>query len=208
MGNHHRCRRRHGNGNNPCRSRSRLPYYYGLLSSVQSGTDTAASSERDRKTQNMEVMAVDLSSMASTASFADRIVERHLPVSLLMNNAGTMETGLHITDDGFERTVSVNYLGPYLLTRKLLPALTCGARIVNMVSCTYAIGHLDFPDFFRQGRKGSFWRIPVYSNTKLALMLFTIELSERLREKGSLSMPPIPALFLPTSSLCTSGLTL
>ena len=72
----------------------------------------------------MEVMAVDLSSMASTASFADRIVERHLPVSLLMNNAGTMETGLHITDDGFERTVSVNYLGPYLLTRKLLPALT------------------------------------------------------------------------------------
>ena len=133
---------------------------------------------------NMEVMAVDLSSMASTASFADRIVERHLPVSLLMNNAGTMETGLHITDDGFERTVSVNYLGPYLLTRKLLPALTCGARIVNMVSCTYAIGHLDFPDFFRQGRKGSFWRIPVYSNTKLALMLFTIELSERLREKG------------------------
>lgn len=78
----------------------------------------------------------------------------------------------------------MNYLGPYLLTRKLLPALTCGARIVNMVSCTYAIGHLDFPDFFRQGRKGSFWRIPVYSNTKLALMLFTIELSERLREKG------------------------
>ena len=133
---------------------------------------------------NLEVMAVDLSSMASTASFADRIVERHLPVSLLMNNAGTMETGLHITDDGFERTVSVNYLGPYLLTRKLLPALTRGARIVNMVSCTYAIGHLDFPDFFRQGRKGSFWRIPVYSNTKLALMLFTIELSERLREKG------------------------
>ena len=133
---------------------------------------------------NLEVMAVDLSSMASTASFADRIVERHLPVSLLMNNAGTMETGLHITDDGFERTVSVNYLGPYLLTRKLLPALTRGARIVNMVSCTYAIGHLDFPDFFRQGRKGRFWRIPVYSNTKLALMLFTIELSERLREKG------------------------
>ena len=157
---------------------------------------------------NLEVMAVDLSSMASTASFADRIVERHLPVSLLMNNAGTMETGLHITDDGFERTVSVNYLGPYLLTRKLLPALTRGARIVNMVSCTYAIGHLDFPDFFRQGRKGRFWRIPVYSNTKLALMLFTIELSERLREKESLSMPPIPVLFLPTSSLCTSGLTL
>jgi len=95
-----------------------------------------------------------------------------------------METGLHITADGFERTVSVNYLGPYLLTRKLLPVMTRGARIVNMVSCTYAIGRLDFPDFFLQGRKGGFWRIPVYSNTKLALLLFTMELAERLRGKG------------------------
>lgn len=68
---------------------------------------------------NLEVMALDLASMQSVASFADRILERNLPVSLLMNNAGTMETGLHITVDGFERTVSVNYVGPYLLTRKL-----------------------------------------------------------------------------------------
>lgn len=53
-----------------------------------------------------------------------------------------------------------------------------------MVSCTYAIGKLDFPDFFLRGRKGSFWRIPIYSNTKLALLLFTIELAERLRARG------------------------
>ena len=59
-----------------------------------------------------------------------------------------------------------------------------GTRIVNMVSCTYAIGKLDFPDFFLRGRKGSFWRIPIYSNTKLALLLFTIELAERLRARG------------------------
>ena len=83
---------------------------------------------------NLEVMALDLASMQSVASFADRILERNLPVSLLMNNAGTMETGLHITVDGFERTVSVNYVGPYLLTRKLIPAMVRGARIVNMVS--------------------------------------------------------------------------
>ena len=79
-----------------------------------------------------------------------------------------METGLHITEDGLERTVSVNYGGPYLLTRLLLPLMGEGTRIVNMVSCTYAIGKLDFPDFFLRGRKGSFWRIPIYSNTKLA----------------------------------------
>lgn len=40
-----------------------------------------------------------------------------------MNNAGTMETERRITEDGLERTVSVNYVGPYLLTRKLLPLM-------------------------------------------------------------------------------------
>ena len=133
---------------------------------------------------NLEVLAIDLSSMHSVASFTDRILERKLSISLLMNNAGTMETGFSITNDGFERTVSVNYVGPYLLTRKLVPTMASGARIVNMVSCTYAIGRLDFPDFFHRGKTGNFWRIPVYSNTKLALLLFTFELSEQLREKG------------------------
>ena len=61
-----------------------------------------------------------------------------------MNNAGTMETGRHITEDGLERTVSVNYVAPYLLTRKLIPLMEKGSRIVNMVSCTYAIGVSTF----------------------------------------------------------------
>ena len=71
-----------------------------------------------------------------------------------------------------------------LLTRLLLPIMHEGSRIVNMASCVYAIGHLDFPDFFERGRKGSFWRIPIYSNTKLAITLFTLDLAERLRQRG------------------------
>lgn len=132
----------------------------------------------------IEVRGIDLASLASVAAFADGILQMNKPLSLLMNNAGTMETGRHITVDGLERTVSVNYVGPYLLTRKLTPLMQAGSRVVNMVSCTYAIGHLDFPDFFQRGRKGGFWRIPVYSNTKLALALFTIDLASRLRERG------------------------
>lgn len=132
----------------------------------------------------LEVMAVDLSSMSSVASFANQLLERNLPITLLMNNAGIMETGFHTTSDGFERTVSVNYMGPYLLTRKLIPLMVRGARIVNMVSCTYAIGNLNFPDFFHRGKTGDFWRFSVYSNTKLALLLFTFELAEQLQEKG------------------------
>lgn len=134
--------------------------------------------------KNMEVWEIDLASLASVKTFANRVLQRNTSIALLMNNAGTMETGLHITEDGLERTVSVNYVGHYLLTRKLLPLMGKGSRILNMVSCTYAIGKLDFPDFFIKGKKGSFWRIPVYSNTKLALTLFTFELAERLKERG------------------------
>lgn len=132
----------------------------------------------------VEVMYIDLASLASVADFAERLCARGERLALLMNNAGTMETGRRLTEDGLERTVSVNYVGPYLLTRKLLPLMGEGSRVVNMVSCTYAIGRLDFPDFFLRGKKGSFWRIPVYSNTKLALTLFTLELAARVKGRG------------------------
>lgn len=138
----------------------------------------------ETENEEIEVRGIDLASLASVAAFADRLLQEGTPLALLMNNAGTMETGRHITEDGLERTVSVNYVGPYLLTRKLLPLMREGSRVVNMVSCTYAIGRLDFPDFFLQGKKGAFWRIPIYSNTKLALTLFTIELARRVKERG------------------------
>lgn len=139
---------------------------------------------QERDDLRLEIRELDLASLASVAAFADALLSKGEPVCLLMNDAGTMETGRHITEDGLERTVSVNYVGHYLLTRKLLPLMGEGSRIVNMVSCTYAIGRLDFPDFFTQGKKGAFWRIPIYSNTKLALTLFTIDLARRVREKG------------------------
>lgn len=132
----------------------------------------------------LEIVPVNLASLSSTASFANELLQRGEAITLLMNNAGTMETKRCITEDGLERTVSVNYVAPYLLTRKLLPLMGEGSRIVNMVSCTYAIGKLDFPDFFLRGKKGAFWRIPIYSNTKLALTLFTIALSKKVKEKG------------------------
>lgn len=133
---------------------------------------------------DIEVRYIDLANLSTVAAFADTLLKEQTPIALLMNNAGTMETGRHITVDGLERTVSVNYVGPYLLTRKLLPLMNRGTRVVQMVSCTYAIGHLDLDYFFTQGRKGSFWRIPIYSNTKLALTLFTLRLAELVKERG------------------------
>ena len=134
--------------------------------------------------ESIEVIGIDLADLSSVRRFADEVKARFQHLDLLMNNAGTLETGFHKTVDNLERTVQVNYVGPFLLTRLLLPLMGEGSRIVNMVSLTYRYGRLDFPDLFLRGRKGSFWRIPIYSNTKLALTLFTFELASRLKDKG------------------------
>ena len=133
---------------------------------------------------DIEVIGIDLANLSSVRAFADTIQRRFRHLDRLMNNAGTIETGFHITVDGLERTVSVNYVGAYLLTRLLLPLMSRGSRIVNMSSLVFPWGSLDFPDFFERGRKGSFWRIPIYDNTKLAITLFTFDLARRLKDRG------------------------
>lgn len=133
---------------------------------------------------DVEIMALDLSNLHSVRDFADKVKAKFNHIDLLMNNAGTLETGLHTTVDGLERTVSVNYVGPYLLTRLLIPIMGKGSRIVNMTSCSYILGKLQFPEFFTKGRKGFWQRILVYSNTKLAFTLFSFDLAKRIKGQG------------------------
>ena len=137
----------------------------------------------DTGNASIKVQRIDLSSLDSVNKVANKLLRKKISIDLLMNNAGTMCTQFTQTEDGIEHTVSVNYLGHYLLTRKLIPLMHEGTRIVSMVSCTYAVGKIT-EHFFTRGKEGSFWRIPIYSNTKLALWLFTRELSERLKDKG------------------------
>lgn len=126
----------------------------------------------------------DLSEMNNIVTLVKQLRMDINSVELLMNNAGTMCTHFQQTAEGFERTVAVNYLAPFLLTHLLLPLMHEGTRVVNMVSCTYAIGKVG-PHFFSRGREAKgFWRIPIYSNTKYALWMFTYEMAMRLKDKG------------------------
>lgn len=133
---------------------------------------------------DIEVKQIDLSSMSSISKLCDELLKELPSIDLLMNNAGTMCTHFKQTEEGFEYTVAVNYLAPFLLSNKLVPLMHKGSRIVNMVSCTYKIGKVG-EKFFTHGRDSkSFWRIPIYSNTKYALWMFTYELSQRLKDRG------------------------
>lgn len=139
---------------------------------------------RETGNENVEIMGLELADLSDVRRFADEVKARFQHLDLLMNNAGMLATRFQTTVDNLERTVAVNYVGPYLLTRLLLPLMGKGSQIVNMASLTYKYGVLDFPDFFSRGRKGGFWRIPIYSNSKLAVTLFTFDLAERLKDKG------------------------
>lgn len=132
---------------------------------------------------HIEVRPLNLASLTSVNAFSENILAEGRPIARLMNNAGVLTTPIRQTEDGIETIVSVNYVGPYLLTRRLLPLMHRGSRIVNTVSCTYAIGQIE-TDFFSKGKNGRFSRIPVYGNTKLALLLFTRELAKRVEDKG------------------------
>lgn len=103
----------------------------------------------------IEVRRIDLASLSSVNNFTGQLLKEGRPVSRLMNNAGILTTPVRKTEDGLETIVSVNYVAPYMLTRQLLPLMQPGCRIVNTVSCTYAIGRIE-PDFFEKGRNGRF----------------------------------------------------
>lgn len=166
------------------REAARKGYHVVMLCRTREGGEERKSQLiQETGNTDLEVFPVELSFMKAVADTADKLLARNPSIDLLMNNAGTMSPHFIQTEDGFEQTTAVNYLAPYLLTRKLLPNMHAGSRIVSMVSCTYQIGHIG-PHFFTNGRESdSYWRIPVYSNTKLALWLFTRELSERLRQR-------------------------
>ncbi|MGM9697098.1 MAG: SDR family NAD(P)-dependent oxidoreductase [Prevotella sp.] len=134
---------------------------------------------------DVEIIPIDLASLKSVKDFANTILQRDETVALLMNNSGILEQeGRTITEDGLERTVSVNYVGHYLLTRLLVPKMERGSRIVSMTSLTYMWGRIYFPSFFETGCRGFFWRIFPYCNSKLAITLFTLKLARELKDLG------------------------
>jgi retinol dehydrogenase-12 len=135
----------------------------------------------------VETLQLDLASLASIRSFAAGLAERHGSVDLLVNNAGVFCDARRLTEDGFEMTMGVNFLGTYLLTRLLLPLLLREgtvhqpARIVNVSSAAAAYGRIRSGDgIFSRGPHG----FRGYAASKLALVLFTLDLAEELAGRG------------------------
>ncbi len=129
---------------------------------------------------SVDLLLADLCSLQEVTDLAQQVVERYERLHVLVNNAGMFSVGRRRTVDGFEKTFAVNYLAPFLLTNLLLDLLKKSApsRIVNVSSVSHYTGHIDFDKLVA----GSWMN--AYSNSKLALVLFTYELARRLNGTG------------------------
>jgi NAD(P)-dependent dehydrogenase (short-subunit alcohol dehydrogenase family) len=140
--------------------------------------DTFNQIKEESQNKNIELLELDLASFKSINNFVKTLEKKEIEISTLINNAGILCNTYEKTIDGFELTIGVNYVGQYLLTRLLLPMISKGSgRIINTSSIMYRFGRVD-TDFF-QSKKTKYHGFQAYADSKLALLLFTLELSEQ-----------------------------
>lgn len=145
----------------------------------------AAKSEIVQETKNERVilMVTDLFLQNQVRGLAEEIEDRYTAVHVLVNNAGTYRTVRSTTEEGMESTFAVNYLAPFLLTNLLLDRLKAGApsRIVNVAGAYHRKATMHFDDLMSEN---DYTGSKANNRSKLALILFTYELSRRLEGSG------------------------
>ena len=122
----------------------------------------------------VETYVADMSRMAEVAGLADEIGKRHTRLDVLINNAGVYKTAQPITEQGLDLRFVVNTLAPYLLTRKLLPLMDAGGRVVNVASAAQA--SVD-PDALT-GR-ARLEDMNAYAQSKLAITMWSRAMAEK-----------------------------
>ena len=179
-------------------------------------TEEAQKAANDIETRNAKfiqgngelvVAKLDLSSLASVRAFAQNIIESEERVDILINNAGTWShpSTRCETKDGFEQTIGVNHFGPFLLTNLLTDKMAHSpelpSRIINVASRAHERGEIRLDDINSEKEYNGF---AAYSQSKLANILFTNELSEKLKDKNQdVSVYSSHPLLLTTLSLLT-----
>ncbi len=151
----------------------------------QRGSKAMEDLRREVAGATVELMLLDLASQASVRAFAEAFKARFDRLDLLINNAGVMMPLMRQeTEDGFEIQFGTNHLGHFALTLLLIDRLcaTEESRVVNISSSAQNSGKLDLDDL--QWTTRPFRRMASYGASKIANMLFTLELQRRFGEAG------------------------
>jgi NAD(P)-dependent dehydrogenase (short-subunit alcohol dehydrogenase family) len=147
---------------------------------------------------NIDIFPLELGSFTSIRAFAAQVLIRYAKVDVLINNAGLIPRKYSLTEDGYELTFGVNFLGHFLLTQLLLDRLITSkpARIIHVSSTAHTRATPEIEAFFASskapGRK--FKWMKHYSQSKLANILYSNWLAEQLRGTGVTSNALHPGL--------------
>lgn len=144
--------------------------------------ETAATIAETTGSRTVDSVCADLASLEAIRGLADNLLARYPHIDILINNAGVFERYRRLSKDGFEMTLAVNHLAPFLLTGLLLERLkkSAAGRIVNVSSMVHA------QTFDLRGVRGDkpYDGFEAYSQTKLCNVLFTFALAARLKDTG------------------------
>ncbi len=134
----------------------------------------------------LRLEVADLSSLSSVRDVASRLRDRAGPIDLLVNNAGVYRARRELSEDGFEMTMAVNHLGHFVLTHLLLEQLTeARGRVISVSSDGHRSGDLKrapLEDILTGVIP--FKGLQAYADSKLANVLFALELSRRMGQAG------------------------
>ena len=132
-----------------------------------------------------ELEKLDLADLSSVRAFVESFTKTHDGLDLLINNAGVMASPRRHTADGFELHLGTNHLGHFALTNLLLPLMEGreDARVVTLSSNAHkTVRHIAFDNLNGERR---YFRWNAYGQSKLANLMFALELDRRLRARGS-----------------------
>jgi len=154
-----------------------------LVRNTEKADELIAQWTDEAYSSNFHVIPCDLSDLSTVAAAAEKIQTLCPQLDVLINNAGGINKDRIVTKDGLELSFSINHLGHFLLTERLMPLLL-GAdrpRIINVSSDAHKVARPDMADL--QSIK-SYNALTVYANVKLFNILFTRSLVERYGDKG------------------------
>jgi len=151
---------------------------------VRKGERAAEKIRYSKKDAQVSVMHLDLEDLESIEIFSKQFSEQYDHLDILINNAGVMVPPFRKTKNGFELQFGTNHLGHFALTLRLLPLLisTHGSRVVTVSSIASRSGFINFDNL--DGSQG-YNPMTFYRQSKLANLLFAIELNNRLKKYGA-----------------------
>jgi NAD(P)-dependent dehydrogenase (short-subunit alcohol dehydrogenase family) len=130
----------------------------------------------------LELVELDLASLASVRACADRLVAEGKPLDVIIANAGVMAAPFGHTADGFETQFGTNHLGHFTFINRIAKLLKSGGRVVSLASSGHRFSNVDLED--PNFERGDYDPWVAYGRAKTANILFAVEFDRRYRDKG------------------------